>query len=82
MEHRIIIRKSDYIENTEEDYVDKLKIDFHRTSFSTYDPFKTYLHVQVGDYNEFNLYVEMDECQMEKLIKQLQEQITKAKYGF
>jgi hypothetical protein len=82
MRNDIKIRESDYLETTEDNYINKLKIDYHRTSFSTYDSYKPYLHIQVGEYDDFNLYVEVDEYQMEKIIKQLQEQLNKVKYGF
>jgi|GEM_PF-6823748 len=82
MQQEIIIRKNHYQTYLEDDTIDKLKVDYERTSFSTYDPSRNYLHIQVGEYDDFNLYVEMDEWRIEKLIKQLEEQLKKVKYGF
>lgn len=82
MQQEIIIRKNQYFQSTEEENIDKLKIEYYRTKFSTYDPSKPYLHIQVGEYDDFNFYLEMDEYQMERLIKQLEEQVRKVRYGY
>lgn len=81
MEQKIIIRKDQYLTYLEDETIDKLKVDYCHTSFSTYDTSRPYLHIQVGDYDEFNLYVEMSEYKMENLIKQLEEQLKKVRYG-
>lgn len=85
MEQKIIIRRDQYLTYLEDETIDKLKVDYRNTSFSTYDSSKPYLHIQVGDYSEFNLYVEMSEHKMEQLIKQLEEQLKeqlrKVRYG-
>lgn len=82
MRQDIIIKKEDYLIITEDEYIDKLKVEYRRTSFSTYDQFRPYLHIQVGEYDDFNLYIEIDDYQAEKLLKQLQEQVNKVRFNY
>lgn len=82
MRNDIIIRKEDYFESTEDHSIDKLKVSYHTTKFSTYDRSRPYLHVQVGEYDEFNFFLELDEYRMEKLIERLKEELKRVKYGF
>jgi hypothetical protein len=82
LQQEIIIRKDQYFKTNEDENIDKLKIEYLNTKFSTYERLRPYLHIQVGEFDEFNFYLEMDEWQMEKLIKQLQEQVYKVRYNY
>jgi parvulin-like peptidyl-prolyl isomerase len=82
MNQEIIIRKENYIHSNEEEDINKLKVEYLRTKFSTYERSREYLHIQIGEFDEFNFYLELNEYQMEDLIKQLQEQVKKVRYNY
>lgn len=82
MQQKIIIKRHQYFDSLEEENIDKLQIEYRNTSFSTYDKRRPYLHIQVDGFDGFNFYLEMDTYQMERLIKQLEEQVSKVRYGF
>ncbi len=77
MKQEIIIRKDDYITNTEDEYTNRLKMAYEHTHFSTYEKWKDYLHIQVNNYDGFNLYLEMNPWEAEKLFLELADQARK-----
>lgn len=68
MEQQIIIRKEQSIQTD---------IEYTKRSFSQFDKEKNYLHINNGD---FNLYIEMNEFQIEDMLRDIQKQIKKVKY--
>lgn len=79
MQHKIIIRKDDYITNTEDDYINKLKATYKHTHFSTYEKYRDYLHIEINGFDGFNLYLEMNPWEAEKLFLELADQARKLK---
>jgi hypothetical protein len=82
MEQKIIIKRSQYITETEDETISKLEMDFHLTHFSTYDTFREYLHIQVGEYDDFNFYLEMSPKEAETFFLKLAEQARDRYLGF
>ena len=82
MEQKIIITRDQYCVETEEDTFTKLEMDFRDTHFSTYDSFRKYLHIQVGEYDDFNFYLEMSPYQAEKMFLELAEKAGKLARGY
>lgn len=82
MENNIKIRREDYYVTHENDNSEnKLKMDYRHTTFGTYEAWKEYLHIQVGDYNGFNLYLEMKPWEAEKVFLELAEKAKKLGRG-
>jgi hypothetical protein len=82
MSQEIIIKRSQYFTETEEENITKLKMDFRNTHFSTYDTFRDYLHIQVGEYDDFNFYLEMSPREAEEFFLKLAKQARKKYLGF
>lgn len=82
MEQEIIIKKDQYYIETEEDSISKLKMDFRNMHFSTYDNFKNYFHIQVGEYNDFNFYLEVSPYEAEKIFLELAKKAGKLARGY
>lgn len=77
LQQKIIIKKEDYITNTEKDYINRLKAEFTHTHFSTYEKYRDYLHIEVDGYDGFNLHIEMNPWEAEKMFLDLAEQARK-----
>lgn len=82
MEQEIIIKRDQYYIETEDDSISKLKMDYRNMHFSTYDTFRNYFHIQVGEYDDFNLYLEMSPFQAEKMFLELAEKAGKLARGY
>lgn len=82
MEQKLIIKREHYMTETEEESISKLKMDFMNTHFSTYETFRNYFHLQVGEYNDFNFYIEMSPYQAEKMFLELAEKAGKLARGY
>lgn len=82
MEQTIIIKRKQYYTETEEESISKLKMDFHNTHFSTYDTFRNYLHIQVGEYDDFNFFLEISPAEAERLFLELAQKARKMHLGF
>ena len=83
MEQKLIIKREDYYEYYE-DRVDisNLKMDYRNTHLGIYDEWRKYLHIEVNDYNGFNLYLEMQPWEAEKLFMELAEKARKLNRGY
>jgi hypothetical protein len=82
MEQKIIIKRNQYFTATEDENISKLEMDFRDMHFSTYDPFKKYFHIQVGEYNDFNFYLEISPYEAEKMFLELAEKAGKIARGY
>jgi hypothetical protein len=82
MEQQIIITRKQYVTETEDENISKLKMDFRDMHFSTYDPFRKYLHIQVGEYDDFNFYLEMSSYEAEKMFLALAKKVGKMARGY
>jgi hypothetical protein len=82
MSQEIIIKREQYYTETEDENISKLKMDFRKTHFSTYDTYRNYLHIQVGEYDDFNFYLEMSPREAEEFFLKLAEQARKEWQGF
>lgn len=82
MEQKTIIKREQYYTETETDNISELKLDFSKTHFSTYDTWRNYLHIQVGQYNDFNFYLEMSPIEAEKMFLELAEKARRINRGF
>ncbi|CAM3734813.1 hypothetical protein [Mesobacillus zeae] len=82
MEQEIIVKRNDYYTETEDRNISKLKIDFRNMHFSTYDTFRNYLHIQVGEYDDLNFYLEISPYEAEEMFLELAEKAGKIARGF
>ncbi|PAV30279.1 hypothetical protein CIL05_07365 [Virgibacillus profundi] len=82
MNQEIIIKREQYYTETEEKNISKLQMEFRHMHFSTYDAYRNYLHVRVGEYDDFNFYLEMSPREAEKLFLKLAEKAGNVERGF
>ncbi|PHA03007.1 hypothetical protein COE51_01300 [Bacillus pseudomycoides] len=75
MEQRIIIRKGNKFKDEE----NILKLDYKHAHFSTYENFDNYLHIQLGNYNDLNVYVQMSPYEAERVLEDLLEKVRELK---
>ncbi|MGG2091349.1 hypothetical protein AB1283_01105 [Bacillus sp. S13(2024)] len=77
MEQTLIIRN--YDKNKEDNNI--LKMDYTHKHFSTYEKFDNYLHIQLGNYNDLNIYIQMNPYEAERVLEDLLKKVKELKEG-